>query len=133
MTQAPERSRTASPERDADVPAVPRVLTNLSHGDHVVAEDLPLVTNAGRLAAPTWATVKETSTPFGYLFDDLRGDFPTNHLQGDPEAVVASLKALGTAMVEQPDPAGAPPGHPPPPTRPSRRSTPTGVSSSTTT
>ncbi len=107
MTQAPERSPAAPTEQDD--PVVPRVLTNLSHGGHVATEDLSLVTNGvHRLATASWATVKETSTPFGHLFDDLRGDYPTSHIQGDPEAVVAALKALGTAMVEQqPDATGA--------------------------
>jgi hypothetical protein len=77
----------------------------------VVAGDVAVVDPA-RAAAPEpigWTEIKKISTPFGYLFDDLRGDFPTAHLPADsPATVVASLKALGTAMVEQPgDPAGA--------------------------
>jgi hypothetical protein len=56
----------------------------------------------------TWADVKQASTPFGYMFDDLRGIYPAAHLPDQQAAaVVASLKALGTAMVEQPgDPTG---------------------------
>jgi Animal haem peroxidase len=110
MTQAPERpqrelAELEEPPRDPDVP---RVLTNLRHGEHIAADDVPTVARDNDLADRQWATVKETSTPFGYLFDDLRGVYPAAHLRDDPAAVVASLKALGTAMVEQPgDPATA--------------------------
>jgi Animal haem peroxidase len=112
MTTAPERPRTAGalPEELSVTPEVPRVLTNVHHGGHVVVDDLAVVDpTRAATATVTWADVKKISTPFGYLFDDLRGDYPAAHLPADSAAtVVASLKALGTAMVEQPgDPAAA--------------------------
>jgi hypothetical protein len=106
MTSQLERPRPELDDAPADTSAAPKVLTNLSHGGHVAADAVADV--APEADATTWAEVKATSTPFGYLFDDLRGVYPAAHLQGDPAAVVASLKALGTAMVEQQgDPAGA--------------------------
>ncbi len=123
MTQAPDRPRTAAPrivvapaEEAAGAPEVPRVLTDVHHGEHVAVGDIAHVDPARATAGPPgWAEVERMSTPFGYLFDDLRGDFPTAHLPADsPAAVVASLKALGTAMVEQPDdPAGGDSAIPP--------------------
>jgi hypothetical protein len=83
---------------------VPRVLTNLHHGDHVAVDEVAQVTPRGKLDdSAHWAKVKATSTPFGYMFRDLQGRYPHAHLPAEPSAaVVAGLKALGTAMIEQP-------------------------------
>ena len=72
-------------------------------------------------------------TPFDYLFDKLAAEFPAHHLDDtDPATTVAQLKALGTAMTEEDaPPRAASCRHRA--TRRSRRSTPTGASSSTTT
>jgi Animal haem peroxidase len=111
MTTAPERPRTVDvTAQRASTPDVPRVLTNVRHGGNVPADDVPVVDPGLRTVDDTvsWAQVARTSTPFGYLFDDLRGDYPGAHLPGDAATVVASLKALGTAMAEQPgDPEAA--------------------------
>ena len=109
----------AAPETAAadPVPAAPpkrlaRVLTNLHHGGHAVAGETP---PAARSRAFDKAAVEEVvqddspppieaiSTPFGYLFDDLRTDYPAAHLAVEPAStVVAGLKALGSAMVDAP-------------------------------
>jgi hypothetical protein len=80
------------------------VLTNLRHGDHVAGDDVSRVDPTSRAEdSIEWAKVKRTSTPFRYMFDDLQDLYPEAHLPMEPAAaVVASLKALGTAMVEQP-------------------------------
>jgi hypothetical protein len=119
MTTTPDRSRVVGDipgprqeivEPRERAPEVPRVLTNLHHGGHVVADDVPRV-DPGRRSeiGMRWAEVEETSTPFGYMFRDLQGLYPAAHLPLEPSAaVVASLKALGAAMVDQPnDPADA--------------------------
>ncbi|WP_433290161.1 peroxidase family protein [Pseudonocardia sp. CA-142604] len=111
MTQAPELPRE---DVNEPVPAeqplhLPRVLTNLSHGGHVAGDDVNKVDpNRDPDDSMRWARVRATSTPFGYMFDKLRGVYPAAHLPVEPSAgVVASLKALGTAMAEQPgDPTG---------------------------
>jgi hypothetical protein len=103
-TQQPVPS-PRTPQEPGATSDLPRVLTNLHHGDHVAGEDVSTVTPKPDLGdAVEWAKVKKTSTPFGYMFDDLRGQYPGAHLPTEPSAaVVACLKALGTAMVEQPD------------------------------
>src|SRR3954452_885976 len=103
-TQQPVPS-PRTPQEPGVTSDLPRVLTNLHHGDHVAGEDVSTVTPKPDLGdAVEWAKVKKTSTPFGYMFDDLRGQYPGAHLPTEPSAaVVACLKALGTAMVEQPD------------------------------
>jgi len=98
-----------------------RVLTNTSHGGHVLVEEKPSA-EAARLDATQEdiTAVREPvsdeafeagTTPFGYLFTDLQNQFPDKHLPNDdPPAVVEALKALGAAMVEDPpggDPAQA--------------------------
>mgnify|MGYP001287658122 CR=1 FL=1 len=117
MTEAPERpSRVDGRRTRRATPDLPRVLTDLRHGGHVTGDELPAVDPTRRRGdAPRWAQIVETSTPFGYMFDDLRGLFPAAHLPDRPAAaVVASLKALGTAMVEQPgDPGSADSAIPP--------------------
>ncbi len=88
-------------------------MLNLKHGGHILDDDAPgaeetartidgvtLATNALRKGEP-----RPTETPFDYLFPQLKDD-PQNYLPADdPAKVVADLKALGAAMVEQ----GAPP------------------------
>jgi hypothetical protein len=70
-----------------------RVLTEISHGGHLVA---------GR-------EVADPTTPFDYLFEGLAAAFPDGHLpNSDPAAVVAALEALGAAMVEDPPLAADP-------------------------
>ena len=52
-------------------------------------------------AAPT--SLEEISTPFGYLFGELKDEYPAAHLPVEPAStVVAGLKALGSAMVDAP-------------------------------
>jgi hypothetical protein len=89
-----------------------RVLTDLHHGGHAVGGEVP--TDALRRTAETTAVgevirdsapppIEEITTPFGYLFDDLKTDYPAAHLPVEPaSAVVAGLKALGSAMVDAP-------------------------------
>jgi hypothetical protein len=124
----------------SDEPQLTRVLSDLRHGGHALAENLfKADPSADRLEgvsllprvvgdeATTEATDAAT-TPFGYLFVDLEDAYPAAHLPVEPSsAVVIGLKALGSAMVDAP-PAVEPDGN-----STSRRSTPTGVSSSTTT
>jgi hypothetical protein len=98
-------------------PAAGRVLTGISHGGHVLADDSP---EAARLAAThegittleavgSEAEVVDNTTPFDYLLPELAAQFPAKHLPNDnPAAVVAALKALGGAMVEDPPPANDP-------------------------
>jgi hypothetical protein len=93
-----------------------RVLSGISHGGHVLAQDSP---EAERLAATqegittfeavTEAEVVDNTTPFDYLLTDLADQFPDKHLPNDnPGDVVAALKTLGAAMVEDPPPAADP-------------------------
>ncbi|MCD2188831.1 peroxidase family protein [Actinomycetospora soli] len=74
-----------------------RVIENLpdaSGRTDVVAESV--VAGVGHVFA--------SGTPFGYLFPDLADRWPADHLPTrDPGAVVAALKALGSAMVEGDD------------------------------
>ena len=98
-------------------PAAGRVLTGISHGGHVLTDDSP---EAARLAAThegitaleaavSEAEVVDNTTPFDYLFPEVAAQFPGKHLPNDnPAAVVAALKALGSAMVEDPPPAADP-------------------------
>ncbi|SFT86257.1 Animal haem peroxidase [Geodermatophilus amargosae] len=120
MTTTPDRQRVLEgipgqregaverPEGGGGAPArtseVPRVLTDVHHGGHVLADEVPRVDPDRRSAdGMRWVAVEERSTPFGYMFKDLQGLYPAAHLPVEPSAaVVASLKALGAAMVEQP-------------------------------
>ena len=95
-----------------------RVLTDLHHGGHAVSGEtsLPVRDAALDAAAPSEATplaevaadatpstLDQISTPFGYLFPDLAATYPAGHLPFEPSAaVVAALKALGSAMVDAP-------------------------------
>ena len=100
-----------------------QVLTDITHGTHIAAdksqsavelaakrEDITLLKDAvaGSAAAETTGAAAEPEevvfkTPFDYLFPGLTTD-PTAHLPADNPAkiaaVVAGLKALGDAMVE---------------------------------
>jgi hypothetical protein len=125
MTTTPDRPRVLDdiPEqrgtsREAPVrpPGFPRVVTGLSHGGHVLADDVPTVDpDRDPARGMRWAEVEQASTPFGYMFPGLQGRYPGAHLPVEPAAaVVASLKALGTAMIDQrSDPADADSGVPP--------------------
>jgi hypothetical protein len=78
-TQQPVPS-PRTPQEPGATSDLPRVLTNLHHGDHVAGEDVSTVTPKPDLGdAVEWAKVKKTSTPFGYMFDDLRGQYPGAH------------------------------------------------------
>jgi hypothetical protein len=88
-----------------------RVLTDLHHGGRAVAGAGPAVADAAtndktpleRVVESATPTLEEISTPFGYLFDDLKNDYPDAHLPVEPAStVVAGLKALGSAMVDAP-------------------------------
>ncbi len=100
-TTRPEQGGGAT----ARTPHVPRVLTDVHHGGHVLADEVSRVDPSRRSAdGMRWVEVEERSTPFGYMFRDLQGRYPHAHLPVQPSAaVVASLKALGAAMVDQPD------------------------------
>jgi heme peroxidase len=85
-------------------------MLNLKHGGHILDDNAPgaeeitrklddaiLVKNALRKGEP-----RPTETPFDYLFLKLKDD-PQSHLPADdPAKVVADLKALGTAMIDDP-------------------------------
>jgi hypothetical protein len=98
-----------------------RVLTDLHHGAHPVGgvagsppvavradaaeatqrADAPRLAEVIRDAAPP--PLDEISTPFGYLFTGLATSYPNGHLPVESAAaVVAALKALGSAMVDAP-------------------------------
>ena len=82
-----------------------RAFTDLKHGGHVIPEN---VESAESLAATqdnmllARADVDEDSTPFDYLFPDLPAQPDKLLPADDPAAVVAALKLLGDAMVEDP-------------------------------
>ncbi len=95
-----------------------RMLAHIQHGGHVLAEesvasetlagtDESISTLAQVVTTPVAvATGVDDTTAFDYLFEDLAAAFPASHLPNDdPAAVVAALKVLGAAMVE--DPASA--------------------------
>ena len=97
--------------------AAGKMLRDLRHGGQVVDDDAPQAKelSAVRERISLLSSVlpgdgaEEETTPFGYLFDDLAGQFPARHLPGDPAQVTAALAALGVALAEAPDP-GNPPG-----------------------
>src|SRR4051794_15865301 len=64
--------RSGEAEVPRTAPDLPRVLTNLRHGDHVTGEDVSKVDPTRAEDATEWAKVKRTSTPFRYMFDDLQ-------------------------------------------------------------
>ncbi|MBC7807786.1 MAG: hypothetical protein H7145_16760 [Akkermansiaceae bacterium] len=94
-----------------------QVLTDIKHGGHAVEETAPaaVALSAERESLTLLADAAGEvtfETPFDYLFADLAND-PASHLPADdPAAVVAALKALGDAMVEEPLAAGEDPLQP---------------------
>ena len=82
-----------------------RVLTSLTHGEHaVIGNGVAAAPDQARVAAVV--DVPPTTTRFDYMFKALRDFYPGAHLDVDPAStVVAALKALGSAMVEQGAPA----------------------------
>src|SRR6476660_4938347 len=89
-----------------------RVLTNLHHGGRAVSRpETPAGAARTAEAAPLDAVIQEAaptsleeiSTPFDYLFGELKDEYPAAHLPVEPAStVVAGLKALGSAMVDAP-------------------------------
>ncbi|MBP2365287.1 peroxidase family protein [Pseudonocardia parietis] len=100
-----------APRNEIDPPPVPpqRALASLGHGGLVVRDGAlaEVPDGAGRADVTAMSEVvgvpdaDDRGTPFGYLLPDLADDYPNAHLPaGDPGEVVASLKALGSAMIE---------------------------------
>ncbi|MET0693736.1 MAG: heme peroxidase family protein [Propionibacteriaceae bacterium] len=96
-------------------PAEGRMLQHVEHGGHVLTDEGPEVqklaqrdasisTLAEVLTTPlAEAAFEDDTTAFSYLFEDLAASFPAAHLPADdPAAVVAALKSLGAAMVDNP-------------------------------
>ncbi|MGQ0718172.1 MAG: peroxidase family protein [Pseudonocardiales bacterium] len=101
----------------ADEPKLTRVLSDLRHGGHALAEDLykaepaaDALESVSRLPDvvrnDAVTTVSDANTtPFGYLFIDLEDAYPEGHLPVEPAStIVVALKALGSAMVDGPLP-----------------------------
>jgi len=93
-----------------------RVLKAIRHGGRVVdsdahAEELARtqesITTAEQAVGEAHLDDAET-TPFGYLFEALAAEESAHLPATDPAAVVAALKALGGAMVEDPPHAAEP-------------------------
>ncbi|MDT7578968.1 MAG: hypothetical protein QOK35_232, partial [Pseudonocardiales bacterium] len=82
-----------------------RVVRNVHHGTRVTTAEVD-DTDVALRAQATVERAVEFSTPFDYLFDTLAAKFPDNHLPGDAATVVADLKALGRAMIENEPPQG---------------------------
>jgi hypothetical protein len=112
---APARDDAADEQDNGAAPRGNQVLTTITHGGHVL-DDAAEPQRVRELARTqeSFTTAEEAvgevtfTTPFGYLFRDLEDD-PAAHLPAeDPAAVVAALKRLGAAMVEDnpPPPAG---------------------------
>jgi hypothetical protein len=87
-----------------------RVLTDLHHGGQVVSAEETTAQTAAETSvleevveqAPS-VSLDEISTPFDYLFGDLKANYPAGHLPVEPASeVVTALKALGSAMVDAP-------------------------------
>ena len=87
-----------------------RALTDLHHGGEAVSTTAA-ATDAVPGTISLEAVIQESApvcledvtTPFDYLFGDLRDAYPAGHLPVEPaNEVVAALKALGSAMVDQP-------------------------------
>lgn len=102
--------RDPDPAPLAENTAVPRVLRNLSHGGHALVDELideqtDASARGDQVRASTVAgepVTTDNTTPFGYLFADLADTYPARHLTDDtPDGVVAALKALGSAMIEE--------------------------------
>ena len=92
-------------------PQLRRVLSNLRHGGHVLREELVKADpDAVAIDAPTvyeaTGEPEPETTPFGYMFKNLRDFYPEAHLPIEPAStVVTGLKALGSAMFDQPNDA----------------------------
>ena len=127
-----------------------RVVRNVHHGTRVttegvddsdvalraqtvdVAEALPEASAADAADGAAVERAVEFSTPFDYLFDTLAGEFPDKHLPGDAATVVSRARRRSARDDRERAAAGRASWRPRA-TRRSRRSTPTGASSSTTT
>lgn len=90
-----------------------QVLTDIQHGGHVLEDDsaraheLAKTLETFTLAADAVGDGEVTfQTAFDYLFLDLVDDDAAHLPANDPPAIVAALKALGDAMVEQTAPVG---------------------------
>jgi hypothetical protein len=93
-----------------------RVLADLTHGGHALVDVDPDAKKA-LLEPGTEVALSEVvqesaevaqlvgTTSFDYLFRDLADRFPDEHLPGGAKApqVVSALKALGAAMIDQPE------------------------------
>lgn len=104
-----------TPQPPPSSPAVGRLLRDVRHGGHVLAEasvEAKVLASANEsittldavLREPVGLTaVVDTTTGFGYMFGELAADFPNAHLPDtDPIQTVAALKQLGAALVEDP-------------------------------
>ncbi|MWC00178.1 peroxidase family protein [Agromyces seonyuensis] len=129
ITDDDEDPRTALPE-------FRRVITNLGHGTHAIADSAAPVSEPGVEPVSEVALPRENphapgafllsppvppeklpsvSSPFGYLFSGLQANYPLSHLDHrNPEAVVVGLKALGSAMIEAAAAEDAAPANPDP-------------------
>lgn len=102
-------------------PQMRRVITGLTHGGHALTEALAEATpgttekttvECATNNQPEPPDIRTISTRFDYLFDALR--YPEDRLPiTEASAVVAGLKALGSAMVDQAEPPGGDSGIPP--------------------
>ena len=113
---------TTSHSSDVDASAA-KVLRNLRHGGIVVdaegadgdrrARVDALLAQDTEHRAPAYAVVPDgaeppAGTPFDYMFPALAEDPAAQLPADDPAAVVSALKALGSAMVEDPPPPADP-------------------------
>ena len=100
MTDYPEQTSPAREQRRAR-----HAFIDLKHGGHVIPEDVnrseAVAANQDNMLLAR-ADVDEDSTPFYYLFPDLPTQPDKLLPADDPAAVVAALKLLGDAMVEDP-------------------------------
>ena len=95
-----------------------KVLRDLRHGGQIIADDAPQAKDLSAIrerisllgSVVPGDGAGQATTPFGYLFDDLAGQFPAHHLPGDPAQVTAALETLGLALTETAGPNGNPPG-----------------------
>ena len=95
-----------------------KVLRDLRHGGQIIADDAPQAKDLSAIrerisllgSVVPGDGAGQATTPFGYLFDDLAGQFPAHHLPGDPAQVTTALETLGLALTETAGPNGNPPG-----------------------
>jgi Animal haem peroxidase len=82
---------------------------DLKHGAHIVlsedkrAQELARTQENIKLE-PSLADVVEEMTPFAYLFPDIVDNADNRLPEDNPEAVVAGLNALGSAMIDEATP-----------------------------